>query len=443
MRTNKWIRCVVAVILCVLLTVSTAACSQSIDMDTGIPTVEYPVTVNELTIETKPQKVAVLSGSLADVILAMGYETSLVLGSADCTQPELEVLAKVDATDASAVLAASPDLVLAEALDEGVLSALNAAGVPVLVLERATNRESFERLYAEVGTALDGSTTGYNNGIKAAQKIFSSLDDLARLAPDSDTIVTACYISDLSGAAVTGDELGSVMMSYMGLTNVFKGREGGTFTFDELSLSDPTMIFCTEEVREQIYADTAYAELTAVMTGRVYAVDPHYMQWQGRTVYEAAIDMMGLAYPELTEEGEASVTMEIPTPTPEPTPTPTPEPTAEPTPDPAAEATPIPEYDPIPSGDQGEHVYYMQDQLAKLGYLTEEYDGFYGEATKESVKAFQIANGLEATGEVDPITHAMLYYEKVIRADGTTAGTAAEPTAAPTADPAENAEAVE
>ncbi|MBO5279787.1 MAG: ABC transporter substrate-binding protein, partial [Clostridia bacterium] len=293
-------------------------------MDTGIPTVEYPVTVNELTIETKPQKVAVLSGSLADVILAMGYETSLVLGSADCTQPELEVLAKVDATDASAVLAASPDLVLAEALDEGVLSALNAAGVPVLVLERATNRESFERLYAEVGTALDGSTTGYNNGIKAAQKIFSSLDDLARLAPDSDTIVTACYISDLSGAAVTGDELGSVMMSYMGLTNVFKGREGGTFTFDELSLSDPTMIFCTEEVREQIYADTAYAELTAVMTGRVYAVDPHYMQWQGRTVYEAAIDMMGLAYPELTEEGEASVTMEIPTPTPEPTPTPTP-----------------------------------------------------------------------------------------------------------------------
>ncbi|MBO5253749.1 MAG: peptidoglycan-binding protein, partial [Clostridia bacterium] len=103
----------------------------------------------------------------------------------------------------------------------------------------------------------------------------------------------------------------------------------------------------------------------------------------------------------------------------------------------------IPEYDPIPSGDQGEHVYYMQDQLAKLGYLTEEYDGFYGEATKESVKAFQIANGLEATGEVDPITHAMLYYEKVIRADGTTAGTAAEPTAAPTADPAENAEAVE
>ena len=113
MRVNKWVRCLTAVVLCVLLAVSTTACSQQINIETGVPTVEYPVTVNELTIDAKPEKVAVLSGSLADVILAMGYETSLVLGSEDCTQPELDVLNKVSATDASAILAADPDLVLA------------------------------------------------------------------------------------------------------------------------------------------------------------------------------------------------------------------------------------------------------------------------------------------------------------------------------------------
>ena len=272
-----------------------------------------------------------------------------------------------------------------------------------------------------------GSGTGYNAGVKAAQKIFSSLDDISRLVPESPTVVTACFISDLNGAAVTGDELGSVMMSYMGLTNVFKGRQGGTFAYEDLLLSDPTMIFCTEEVQTQLLSDAKYAELTAIATGRVYAIDPKYMEWQGKTVYTAALEMMGLAYPELTETSEASVTM--PTATPKPTPEPTPEPTEEPSPSP--EATPIPEYDPIPSGDQGEHVFYMQQRLAELGYLTAEYDGFYGEATKESVKAFQTANGLEATGEVDAITHAMIYYEKAVRADGTTAAPAPTPSAEP------------
>lgn len=92
------------------------------------------------------------------------------------------------------------------------------------------------------------------------------------------------------------------MMSYIGLTNVFKGLTGGTFTFDDLRLSDPTMIFCSEDVRGQIMQDAQYANLSAVKNGRVYAVDPNYMNWQGKTVYNACIDMMGLAYPELTEE---------------------------------------------------------------------------------------------------------------------------------------------
>ena len=433
-----------AMVLSVLLAVSTAACSQPVTVDSGLTANEYPVTVNELTIEAKPQKVAVLSGSLADVILAMGYETSLVLGSEDCTQPELQVLNKAAATDSAAIIAAAPDLVLAEEMDDATRAALEAAQIPVLVLERAQNREGFERLYSEVGTALSGTTTGYNAGIKAAQKIFSSLDDLARLAPDSTTVVTACYISDLNAmTAVTGEELGSVMMSYMGLTNIFKGREGGTFMIEDLMLSDPTMIFCTEEVSEQLKTDPQYAELSAVATGRIYVIDPNYMVWQGKTVYTAAIEMMGLAYPELTEKQEASVTVEIATPTPEPTPT------AEPTPTPEPEATPIPEYDPIPSGDQGEHVFEMQQKLEELGYLTAEYDGMYGPVTVEAVKAFQTANGLDATGEADGMTLAVLFYEKAVKVDGTLAdGTlpvsdeeaSAEPSAEPSEAPADETE---
>ena len=94
MKISKWIRRAAAVALCALLVLSTAACSQPANVESGAMTPDYPVTINEVTIDAKPQKVAVLSGSLADVVLAMGYETSLALASEDCTQSELEVLTK-------------------------------------------------------------------------------------------------------------------------------------------------------------------------------------------------------------------------------------------------------------------------------------------------------------------------------------------------------------
>lgn len=408
MNIRKWIRCAAAIALSAWLAVSAAACSQPANIESGAVAQEYPVTINELTLNAKPKKVAVLSGSLADVVLAIGYETSLSLAGEDCTQPELQVLQKVSATDAETMISSGVDLVLAESIDDATQTALTEANVPVLVLERAKNREDFERLYSQVGTALNGGSTGYNAGVKAAQKIFSSLDDLARLAPESNTVVTACYISDLNGQAVTGDELGSVMMSYMGLTNIFKGLSGGTFAYEDLKLSDPTMIFCTEDVRGQLLSDTQYANLTAVRTGRVYAINPNYMRWQGRTVYTASIEMMGLAYPELTESSTASVTVDLGTPTPEPSE----EPSAEPSPSPA------PEYTALAPGDESDEVLAMQARLSELGYLTVEYGGVYGDVTKEAVTAFQQANGLEANGEASVETLEKLYAEDAKPAEG-------------------------
>lgn len=414
MKMMKWIRCTVAVALCALLALSTAACTQPVKMESGVIKPDYPVTINEVTINEKPEKVAVLSGSLADVVLAIGYETSLALASEDCTQPDLEVLTKISATDSETIINSGIDLVLAETMDDSMRTTLEEAGVTVLLLNRATNREDFERLYSEVGSALNGVSTGATAGIKAAQKIFSSLDDLARLVPESNTVVTACYISDINGQAVTGDQLGSVMMSYMGLTNIFKGLTGGTFAYEDLKLSNPTMIFCPESVRTQILADTKYAELSAVQNGRVYAIDPHYMEWQGRTVYTAAIEMMGLAYPELTESSEPSVTMELGTSSPSPS------------------ASPAPEYKALKQGDESDAVLEMQERLAQLGYLTEEYSGVYGEVTVQAVKDFQTANDLEATGEADVETLQKLFSDEAVNVDGKAVPM---PTASPSPSP--------
>lgn len=91
--------------------------------------------------------------------------------------------------------------------------------------------------------------------------------------------------------------------------------------------------------------------------------------------------MMGLAYPELTEENSAALELDSELSEAEAT----------------ASPSPAPEYTAIKSGTEGDDVFAMQQRLAELGYLTVEYTGMYGEVTMEAVKAFQKANGLTAT----------------------------------------------
>lgn len=98
----------------------------------------------------------------------------------------------------------------------------------------------------------------------------------------------------------------------------------------------------------------------------------------------------------------------------------------------------MPEYTPIPSGDQGEHVYLMQARLAELGYLTTEYDGYYGEVTVASVKVFQTVHGLEPTGEADAVTLATLFWENATPSGGEVPE--ASPEATPEAGAAEGEE---
>ena len=54
-------------------------------------------------------------------------------------------------------------------------------------------------------------------------------------------------------------------------------------------------------------------------------------------------------------------------------------------------------------------VYKMQARLHELGFLTVEYDGYFGSVTEEAVIAFQEKNGLEGTGIADNETLQLLY----------------------------------
>ena len=80
--------------------------------------------------------------------------------------------------------------------------------------------------------------------------------------------------------------LGSTIMTYSGVTNIFDSLEGGTYDFESLRISDPNLIFCVPGLAQEIKSDSRFQDLQAVRNGQVIELDPTLMEWQGRTVVE-------------------------------------------------------------------------------------------------------------------------------------------------------------
>ncbi len=404
-----------------LLCGSFAACSSLPDLTSAVAAGEFPVDVNGVTIAARPQKVLVLSPSLADVVLALGCDTQLAASSEACTQDQLRDLPKLSEATPEALQSAgvSPDLVLLDPASASTEEALRDAGLTVLNIAPAADRSGYERLFAQVSSALSGGGPGYDAGIAAAQDIFLTLDEITRVVP-SDTVVTACYLYDLGGSAVTGDMLGSTIMTYSGVTNIFKDVVGGQYDYDTLRMANPNLIFCAPGLKEELESDSRFSNLVAVRGGKVFELEPRLMERQGRTIVECALEISAAAFPELTEASSQTT-------------------------DPASkiedqvssaltssalEADET-EYEPLKEGDQGDGVLAMQTRLDELGYLDTDYDGHYGEYTASCVKDFQRANGLPETGEADETTQKLLFSNRARRAGEAAASPAPSPSVSP------------
>ncbi len=65
----------------------------------------------------------------------------------------------------------------------------------------------------------------------------------------------------------------------------------------------------------------------------------------------------------------------------------------------------------LKEGDAGEDVLALQERLKTLGYYAGEPDGAFGPETTEALAAFQLANGLLASGMLDAVTWRILFSE--------------------------------
>ena len=180
------------------------------------------------------------------------------------------------------------------------------------------------------------------------------------------------------------------------MTNAATDCTNGDFPLENLKLANPSFIFCPTGVKAQLEQTEGYKDLTAVQEGRVYEMDPTWMTCQGRGLIQAVSFMAGTVYPELLEDtGDGTETSS----------------------DDSSSASSTPDSAPtseLKIGDEGDDVLRLQNRLQELGYLFVQPTGLFAEGTEQSVKDFQLLNGMVVTGVADEATLTLLFSDEAV-----------------------------
>ena len=266
-----------------------------------------------VTVTGKPQRVAALIGSFADVWCLAGGEDTLVAAANDSwTQFSLELdesvanLGEIKEPNLETLLAAKPDFVLGSAktaADVDLQPTLEAAGIPVAYFDISSFEDYLAML--EICTQLTGRADLYEENGTAIQQ---QIDDARALAEGKEG-PSVLYLRASGSSCKVKNSKNTVlgeMLADLDCTNI---ADSETSLLENLSMevilqADPDSIFIVlqgsdpskpqKSLEEAVLSNPAWQQLTAVKEGRVYYMDQRLYNVKPNALW-------GQAYQELAE----------------------------------------------------------------------------------------------------------------------------------------------
>ena len=397
---------IVALALVAGMVLSATACNSS-------RSEEYPVKLANITISKAPDRVIVLSDSIADILVSCGFIKKIEGRSDECTQEEISGVKTVGSKlkpDLEKISALSPDVIFADSdMPKEQLTKLNESGFTVITFVPATSMSGISDLFGNVGAVMAGETTGREIGEERAETLSVTMDDLQRLIPDSKVLVTACYLYDEKGTSLKDDTPSGKLFEYLNAVNVCKAGVADDEAFNALKLANPQYIFCDIGVKDKIMKSELFKDFSAVKNKQVYELSSELFSRQGNSLVEALTDMIEIMYPSVsinpedpTKRTESSKAETSKAETSKAT-------TSKVKADTSLKITKDMFFE---FGDIKDDIKKVQNRLEVLGYFNEEKSGYYGEVTQKAVKAFQKANKLTQSGNCDYKTLTLMFSAK-------------------------------
>lgn len=272
-----------------------AACSSGSEpapATEAVAAADFPVTVGDLTLESRPERIVSLSPTATEMLFAIGAGPQVVAVDEYSTFPQ----AAVDLGTAlsgfepniEAISGFDPDLVVVSYDPGSLVEQLGTLGIPVFMAPAVADLDGVYGQLRELG-ALTGNAAG-------AEAVTADMVDRVAAAVDGVDASGQTYFYELDDTlySLTSRTFVGGLMSLFGLENIADGVEEGN-DYPQLSAevvvtADPDWIFladtkCCGQTAETVAARDGWGGLSAVTGGRVVELDDDVAsRWGPRVV---------------------------------------------------------------------------------------------------------------------------------------------------------------
>jgi iron complex transport system substrate-binding protein len=254
---------------------------------------DFPVTVGDLTLEVRPERIVSLSPTATEMLFAVGAGDQVIAVDNYSNFPaEAAELEKVDSFEPNveAIAGLEPDLVIATYDPGNLVEQLNALDIPVFFAGAVADLEGAYEQLEQIG-ALTGNLAAAQD---LAAQMRTDIDAIVASVDPAAAELSYYYELDPTLYSVTSNTFVGGVMSLFGLTNIADGVQEGN-DYPQLSAEvivekNPDIIMladtlCCEQTAATVAARDGWADLAAVKNGNVVELnDDIASRWGPRLV---------------------------------------------------------------------------------------------------------------------------------------------------------------
>lgn len=428
-----------------LLIFSVLLCSYGCTNSDG----DYPVTIGNTTFEENPEKVAVVSPNVADIIDCIGYNTKVALVSDQViteSYKDTEKCGNHIEPDVDKIVKSGATVVLADDnISDGTIKSLEAKDIKVVQFHYGNTKDDIKTTYASIGSILRGKE-GKKKAESAFNLLFKYLDTYKEQAERKNSEKFMIYVSG-TGPIVTvvNESWYYQLLDYSGTRVIMGSMDDPTVSIGEIAEFNPDFLIYDKNTYKTIKYRTVVQECKFLTKGGNLRLDKEYLKLQGTTAIENIRKIINLydkdavekAYDIIKNQGtEATTTATASnkaTTTVSSTTVKESSSSAKATATTATKATkttqtttttkqttsttkPDTKYelqskynvnftesaiDSMKKDKENKYIKAMQERLSDLGYIDEHYiTGYLGDLTIAALEKFQTTNNLDSDGKV-------------------------------------------
>lgn len=232
----------------------------------NIPKEAYPCNAGNLLIEEAPEKIAVLSPELENILTAFGLENTIAAVSDESSREcEFKIGTELYPNTEKIIESGAEYLFSLVGFEESVIKSLSDGGVRVFVISEPRSSADLKGIYDSIAKMFYGAIEAPKKSESAFAPYKKALEELKSKTGDSSFL----YLSDrdLSQPIDT--------FSFGILSEIFKsGSENAAISEDELAAINPTYIFISGSLDEAYLLSLPAAEnLSAVENGKIISTE--------------------------------------------------------------------------------------------------------------------------------------------------------------------------